>query len=131
MYNCMFRSLWKVTKGRAVAPPGIMFIIGVSTCNAPASPVSDMDTVGSLRPFFVATMCEGGGPSHSAKSAQPLSAKWAQLLIKLLPSGQNHFVPSAHTQLVPEWPQSLIGEGPQLLKCQMAKITSCRVAAIT
>ena len=26
------RSLWYVMKGRAVAPPGIMFIMGVSTC---------------------------------------------------------------------------------------------------
>lgn len=31
MYNFMSRSLWWVTKGLAVAPPGIMFIMGVST----------------------------------------------------------------------------------------------------
>ena len=31
MYSCMFRSLWNVMNGLAVAPPGIMFIMGVST----------------------------------------------------------------------------------------------------
>ena len=31
MYRFMLRSLWCVVKGLAVAPPGIMFIIGVST----------------------------------------------------------------------------------------------------
>lgn len=31
MYRSMFSSLWWVMKGLAVAPPGIMFIKGVST----------------------------------------------------------------------------------------------------
>lgn len=35
MYNFILRSLWKVVNGRAVAPPGIMFIIGVSTSMKP------------------------------------------------------------------------------------------------
>jgi hypothetical protein len=31
MNSGSFSSLWNVSKGRAAAPPGIMFIIGVST----------------------------------------------------------------------------------------------------
>lgn len=33
MYRSIFSSLWWVMKGLAVAPPGIIFIIGVSTWN--------------------------------------------------------------------------------------------------
>eukprot|EP00878_Enallax_costatus_P045393 GHUV01054639.1.p1 GENE.GHUV01054639.1~~GHUV01054639.1.p1 ORF type:complete len:165 (+),score=19.27 GHUV01054639.1:44-538(+) len=35
--TCMSRSLWYVTNGFAAAPPGIMFIMGVSTSRKPRS----------------------------------------------------------------------------------------------
>lgn len=34
MYRFMSKSLWWVTKGRATAPPGMRFIMGVSICKA-------------------------------------------------------------------------------------------------
>ena len=36
-HTCMSRSWWCVMNGRAVAPPAIMFIIGVSTCTQVAT----------------------------------------------------------------------------------------------
>lgn len=37
IYKSIFNSLWCVIKGLAVAPPGIIFIIGVSTSKNPSS----------------------------------------------------------------------------------------------
>mmetsp|Transcript_10495 Transcript_10495/g.20734 ORF Transcript_10495/g.20734 Transcript_10495/m.20734 type:complete len:232 (-) Transcript_10495:40-735(-) len=42
IYNCISKSLWYVMNGLAVAPPGIMFIIGVSTSRKPRSFKNDL-----------------------------------------------------------------------------------------
>ena len=71
MNNSRLRSLWCVTNGLAVAPPAIMFIMGVSTC-AHAHAHAHAHARAHGRPV--------GRAAHvSSHSAPPRECAWSHL----------------------------------------------------